>query len=113
MSDRPSFFAELQRRNVQLFENLSTAIAGLEHLLLVPAGIVFIRLRLDPRRDPLRRDPRLRQLIAGEETPRAKPRPLAAPGRSGIVALRGRPADRPRAIPDGHHGQLTSMRPLA
>jgi len=50
--------------------------------------------------------------IAGTETPRAKSRPLA-PGRSGITAQHSPPADRLRVIPDGHHGQLTSMRPLA
>lgn len=42
-----------------------TAQTILEHSLTVPAGIILAELRLDPSWDPLRENPRFRELVAG------------------------------------------------
>jgi hypothetical protein len=43
------------------------AFAVLERLLTTPAGVGIQSLRLDPRWDPLRRDPRFQRLLARHE----------------------------------------------
>ena len=56
--------AQIQAR----FGDFESAIAGLPHLLEVPAGLTTAQLKLDPLWDPLRKDPRLQKLC--EEKPK-------------------------------------------
>ena len=53
----------------------SAAIAGLAQLLNVPSGITLAQLRLEPRWDPLRDDPRFQKLIAEAQSTQAQPKP--------------------------------------
>ena len=47
-----------------LFGDNESAIAVLPELLSVPAGLTVANVKLDPGWDPLRKDPRLRQIVA-------------------------------------------------
>jgi hypothetical protein len=50
--------AQVQAR----FGDLDSAFAALPHLLEVPFGITCGLLRIDPKWDPLRKDPRFQKL---------------------------------------------------
>ncbi len=50
-------------------------IASLEQLLKVPSGITLAQLRLEPRWDPLRKDPRFQKLVADGEAAQAQAGP--------------------------------------
>jgi len=58
--DAEATLAQIQAR----FGDLDSALAALPDLLKVPAGITAAELRLDPRWDPLRNDPRFQALLA-------------------------------------------------
>jgi TolB-like protein/cytochrome c-type biogenesis protein CcmH/NrfG/class 3 adenylate cyclase len=58
--DAEATLAQIEAR----FGDLDSALAALPDLLKVPAGITAAELRLDPRWDPLRNDPRFQALLA-------------------------------------------------
>lgn len=60
--------AELALAEVQMLSGDHDAvIAGLAHIVKIPAGISTALLRLDPVWDPLRKDPSFLKLIADDE----------------------------------------------
>ena len=55
------------------FGDLDSALDALPNLLKVPAGVTAAELRLDPRWDPLRGDPRFEQIVASFAPKGARP----------------------------------------
>lgn len=61
--------AEIALAQIQAqFGDRESAIAGLPHLLEVPAGLTVADLKFNPLWDPLRKDPRFIKLIADNES---------------------------------------------